>query len=404
MPRPIAVAALTAAGPRPACRVARRVAAGRRALDATGSSRTNGLGGVWSRRSTRDAEITPPLYFLLAWLGDAARATRPRWRGCRRSLAGVATIPLVYLLGPAHRRPRPRRSTAAAVVALAPFMIYYSAEARGYALMMPAGRALHAVHAARAGHPQRALVGRSTRSARARRCTPTTPRPSCSRPSSAGCCGRTRRRAAPALIANVARGGGLPALALRAARRPRLADHRDPVRAQPVRPGTRPDLRSTHCDGRLPLRPCSGCASCPASPRVVLFVAGAALGSLRTRGRGRAQAVCGRRSWPASTAGCVLVRRACRWRCRSATALVSAVGTNLFSTRNLAASWPGYALASARCSWRPGRACATSRSRCVLACLAVGRARRSLDDSTQRPDFEAAAELHRRATPGRATW
>jgi mannosyltransferase len=49
--------------------------------------------------------------------------------------AGIATIPVVYLLG--------RRTigvaagiTAAAITAAAPFMVYYSAEGRGYALMM----------------------------------------------------------------------------------------------------------------------------------------------------------------------------------------------------------------------------------------------------------------------------
>jgi len=50
-------------------------------------------------------------------------------------LAGTATIPVVYLLG---RRALGRRAgvLAAALTALSPFMIYYSAEARAYGLMM----------------------------------------------------------------------------------------------------------------------------------------------------------------------------------------------------------------------------------------------------------------------------
>lgn len=50
-------------------------------------------------------------------------------------LAGTATIPLVYLLG-ARTVGRRAGLVAAALVALSPFMTYYSAEARGYQVMI----------------------------------------------------------------------------------------------------------------------------------------------------------------------------------------------------------------------------------------------------------------------------
>ena len=50
-------------------------------------------------------------------------------------LAGVAAIPLVYLVG-ARTVGRTAALVAAAITALSPFMIYYSTEARGYELMV----------------------------------------------------------------------------------------------------------------------------------------------------------------------------------------------------------------------------------------------------------------------------
>ena len=50
-------------------------------------------------------------------------------------LAGVAAIPLVYLIG-ARTVGRCAAVVASAITALGPFMIYYSTEARGYELMV----------------------------------------------------------------------------------------------------------------------------------------------------------------------------------------------------------------------------------------------------------------------------
>src|SRR5215218_3094953 len=58
---------------------------------------THGLGGVVSTVHS-DAEITPPLYFVLAWLTTRLDLT-PELLRAPSFLAGVAAIPLVYLLG-----------------------------------------------------------------------------------------------------------------------------------------------------------------------------------------------------------------------------------------------------------------------------------------------------------------
>jgi hypothetical protein len=80
-----------------------------------------------------DTEKTPPLYFLLAWLltkgGDPTLLVRiPTF------VVGVATVPLVYLVG---RRTVGRAGAlvATAWFALSPFEIFYGSEARSYALV-----------------------------------------------------------------------------------------------------------------------------------------------------------------------------------------------------------------------------------------------------------------------------
>jgi 4-amino-4-deoxy-L-arabinose transferase-like glycosyltransferase len=71
---------------------------------------------------------------VLGWLSLKV-GPDPEWVRLPSLLAGTATIPLVYLLG-LRTVGRAAGMIGAALIALAPFMIYYSAEARGYALMM----------------------------------------------------------------------------------------------------------------------------------------------------------------------------------------------------------------------------------------------------------------------------
>ena len=94
-----------------------------------------GLGDVVSVVHS-DAEITPPLFFVLSWL-----ATRfgevPELVRAPSLVAGVALIPLVHALG---RRTVGRSAAllAATLTAFGPFALYYAADARGYSLMMAA--------------------------------------------------------------------------------------------------------------------------------------------------------------------------------------------------------------------------------------------------------------------------
>jgi 4-amino-4-deoxy-L-arabinose transferase-like glycosyltransferase len=94
---------------------------------------THGLGGVLSTVHS-NAEITPPLYFVASWLTSQI-SHAPEMVRAPSLVAGAATIPLVYLLG-MRTLNRFAALVAAALVAFAPFMVYYSTEARGYAVMM----------------------------------------------------------------------------------------------------------------------------------------------------------------------------------------------------------------------------------------------------------------------------
>ncbi len=79
-----------------------------------------------------DAEISPPLYFILAWLSTKL-GSNPELVRLPSLIAGTISIPLVYLLG-ARLMNRAAGLIAAAVVTLTPFMIFYSADGRGYAV------------------------------------------------------------------------------------------------------------------------------------------------------------------------------------------------------------------------------------------------------------------------------
>ena len=91
------------------------------------------LGGVLSTVHS-NAEITPPLYFVAAWLATQI-SHAPELLRAPSLIAGTATIPLVYLLG-MRTLGRAAALVAMALTAVAPFMVYYSAEARGYGVMM----------------------------------------------------------------------------------------------------------------------------------------------------------------------------------------------------------------------------------------------------------------------------
>jgi mannosyltransferase len=90
------------------------------------------LGSMW-HAVNHGLEVTPPLFFLLAWpsskLGDPAV-----WLRLPSLLAGVALVPVTFWLGllTAGRR---AGLVAASAIALSPHAIFYSVEARPYALL-----------------------------------------------------------------------------------------------------------------------------------------------------------------------------------------------------------------------------------------------------------------------------
>jgi mannosyltransferase len=81
------------------------------------------------------SESAPPLYYALAWVWTQVTGTGPVGLRSLSAVAGVATVPVAYLVG---RELRDRRAglLAAALVALNPMLLWYSQEARAYALLV----------------------------------------------------------------------------------------------------------------------------------------------------------------------------------------------------------------------------------------------------------------------------
>jgi 4-amino-4-deoxy-L-arabinose transferase-like glycosyltransferase len=86
-------------------------------------------------RGVAHTENSPPLWYLLAWadsrvLGDGEVALR-----LPSALAGIATVPVAWMIG---RELAGRRAAmlAAALVAVSPLFVWYSQEARAYALFV----------------------------------------------------------------------------------------------------------------------------------------------------------------------------------------------------------------------------------------------------------------------------
>jgi len=80
------------------------------------------------------SESAPPLYYALAWFWTQVTGTGEWGLRSLSALAGVATIPVAYLVGRELRGSR-TGLWAAALVAVNPMLIWYSQEARAYALL-----------------------------------------------------------------------------------------------------------------------------------------------------------------------------------------------------------------------------------------------------------------------------
>jgi mannosyltransferase len=79
-------------------------------------------------------ESTPPFYYLLAWCWTHVFGSGPAGLRSLSAVAGTATIPAAFAAGRSLATPR-IGLVAAALVAVNPFLIWYSQEARAYALL-----------------------------------------------------------------------------------------------------------------------------------------------------------------------------------------------------------------------------------------------------------------------------
>lgn len=81
------------------------------------------------------SESAPPLYYALAWAWTQLTGTGEFGLRSLSAVAGVATVPVAYLLG-LELRGRRAGLAAAALVAVNPMLLWYSQEARAYALLV----------------------------------------------------------------------------------------------------------------------------------------------------------------------------------------------------------------------------------------------------------------------------
>ena len=205
----------------------------------------------------------------------------------------------------------------------------------------------------------------------------------------------------PALIANAAAAVALPAVAHRPAQR---TSTRPPRRSCPRSSRSTLERRASQPGAlvdRLPVRPACGCASCPASSPVIALLA-AALGGAAARGRGRARGRAAR-SARALDRRVVLV---------VALALAVPVGDGARQRRGHEpvqhpqprAVLARLALALARC-WSPPAPRLRWRDRVRgRGCVRHRRRSRCSTTATQRPNYEAAANYVDARAPGPATW
>ena len=101
--------------------------------------------GFWhAMEAVGFSESAPPLYYALAWVWTQLTGTGEFGLRSVSALAGVATVPVAYLLG-AELRGRRAGIVAAALVAVNPMLLWYSQEARGYALLVLLTRGLAAL-------------------------------------------------------------------------------------------------------------------------------------------------------------------------------------------------------------------------------------------------------------------
>lgn len=82
------------------------------------------------------SESTPPLYYVLIWPWSRLFGTSEADLRSLSALAGTATVPVAYLTGRTMLRNRGGGLAVALLTAVAPVLVWYSQEARSYALFV----------------------------------------------------------------------------------------------------------------------------------------------------------------------------------------------------------------------------------------------------------------------------
>jgi mannosyltransferase len=85
--------------------------------------------------AVRHSESTPPLYYALAWLWAKVFGLNEYGLRSLSALAGTLTVPVAYLAGAALVTRRAGLAVAA-LAAFSPLLVWYSQEARSYALLV----------------------------------------------------------------------------------------------------------------------------------------------------------------------------------------------------------------------------------------------------------------------------
>jgi 4-amino-4-deoxy-L-arabinose transferase-like glycosyltransferase len=341
-----------------------------------------------------DSEITPPLYFVLSWLTTRIEMT-PELLRAPSLIAGVAAIPLTYLLG-LKTVGQAAGLVAAAIAAFAPFMVFFSAQARGYELMLvlvlcstlamlaaiDSGRALwwivygaSSCAATYTHYPAVIALGAQL----------------------AWLLWAHPEARKPALIANV--GAVLAFLPWYSglindfnSPTTELLSNLTPFTAQVV------SSNLEHWAIGYPFGfPNTELRDLPGTRAIVmlLLAAATAAGSLGVAWFRRPGSFLRFRPDPHLVLVIVLAAS-------SAVGLVlmSALGTNLFAVRSLAASWPAFAVSLAALLVRAGRWLWFVATALAVVSFAIGGAM-LLESGFKRPDYEAAAALiDRNASPG----
>lgn len=352
---------------------------------------TRSLSGVFSIVHT-NAEITPPLSFALAWLSTRVDLT-PEMLRLPSLAAGVAIIPGVYLLG-VRTVGRSAGLVAAALTALAPFMAFYATEGRGYAVMMALLLASTLAMLTAVDDGRRrwwVLYGLAT-------CLTM----------------YTHYTAAFVLVTQLA----WVLITHPRARVPALVATAAAAAAYlPWLTGLGNDLSSPTTDILSALQPFDpynvgltalhwsvgypyatvGMAEVPGVAGLAMLAAALVVAAVGTLARARAAP-------PSPSAASDDHRLALVVALALATPVaafaISLVGTNLFSTRNLAASWPALAVAVSALLVAPRRPLRLVAVTLAVGGLAIAAGKLAFDDATRRPDYEQAARyVNRTAEP-----